>query len=759
MQREDIEVIGAAQNNLQHIDVTIPKEKLVVLAGVSGSGKSSLAFHTLAVESNRQWQASYPLYLRNRMPRYDRPEVDYIRNLTPTIVVDQKPIGANSRSTVGTATDVAPLIRLLFSRVGQPSAGGATAYSFNHPLGMCPDCTGLGQRAQLDESLLFDMDKSIRDGGIRFTPFAGGSWQGWFYRECPLYDSGKKLKDFTAEEWRDLCYGPQEPLEMTMVNNKVGTVSKLKYEGVIPRFNRLYLNRDLSRQKQAVQDEVMTFIRTGPCPTCGGIGLNPKALASRINGYNIADYYNMQISELLPVLRQITVPVGASIANQIGECLQNMISVGLGYLSLARRTDTLSGGESQRLKMVRNLGSSLSNITYIFDEPTAGLHPEDAGRIGKLLTGIRDHHNTMLVVEHNRDMIAMADHVIELGPLAGAEGGRVVFAGTVDQLRRADTLTARSITKPIPVNPRPRSWQEAFRVEHANLHNLKDVSVDIPKGVLTVVSGMAGSGKSSLILHTFARQFPQAIVLDQKPIGVSSRSTPATYTGAMDEIRKLFAKANKVGVEWFSFNSKGACPVCKGKGEIAPDVAFADPVTIRCEECGGHRYNAKALSYTYNGKNIEQVMGLTIREAVAFFPEQKVHQLLQSLLDVGLGYMTLGQPTSTLSGGETQRLKLASRLGESGNVYVLDEPSLGMHSQDVENLMALLQQLVERGNTVVAVEHRLEMIAAADWIIDMGPEGGNRGGQVIFTGTPKQLLTNNSSFTAKHLRRFQPENG
>ena len=754
MEQEFIEVVGASENNLRHIDVNIPKGKLVVMAGVSGSGKSSLAFDTLAVESSRKWQASYPLYLRNRMPRYDRPAVDYIRNLTPAVVVDQKPIGANSRSTVGTVTDVAPLIRLLFSRVGQPSAGGATAYSFNHPLGMCPDCTGLGERARLAEELLFDREKSIREGGIRFTPFAGGSWQGWLYRECPLYDSNKKLKDFTSQEWKDLCYGPEKPLEMTMVNNQVGTVSNLKYEGVIPRFNRLYLNRDLSRQKKAVQEEVMRFIRKGPCPSCGGTGLNPKALASRINGFNIADYYDMQVTDLLPVLRQIQSPVGASIARQVADCLENMIAVGLGYLSLSRRTDTLSGGEAQRLKMVRSLGSSLNDITYIFDEPTAGLHPEDARRIGRLLTEMRDRHNTVLVVEHNRDLIQLADQVIELGPLAGVEGGQIVFQGSVAELAGAETLTAKALRETIPVNRAPRPWKDAFSIQHAALHNLKDVSVDIPKGVLTAVSGMAGSGKSSLIRYAFAEGFPEVIVIDQKPIGVSSRSTPATYTGAMDEIRKLFAKANKVGPEWFSFNSKGACPVCKGKGEIAPDVAFADPVAVLCEECGGRRYNPRALRYTYRSRNIEQVMALTIREAVDFFRETKVHDLLQGLLEVGLGYMTLGQPTSTLSGGETQRLKLASRLHEQGNVYVLDEPSVGMHCQDIRNLLDILQRLVDQGNTVVMVEHRLELIAAADWVIDMGPEGGNHGGKVIFTGTPEQLLHCEYSATAAHLRRF-----
>ncbi|MBR4098780.1 MAG: excinuclease ABC subunit UvrA [Clostridium sp.] len=751
-QEYGIEVVGAAENNLKHVNVTIPKGKLVVLAGVSGSGKSSLAFDTIAVESSRQWQASYPLFLRHRMPRYERPAMDYVHNLTPSIVVDQKPIGSNARSTVGTVTDVAPLIRLLFSRVGQPSAGGATAYSFNHPLGMCPDCTGLGERVQLDESKMFDMDKTINEGAIQFRQFYDGSWQGFYFRCCPLYSPEKKLRDFTEEEWHNLCYGPEKTIYLDFLRNNTGQASKLPYEGVIKRFNRLYLNRDISGLKKEVREEAMEFIIKGPCTTCGGSGLNPKALASRINGFNISDYYDMQVSELLPLLSEITDPVGASIARQIAEALEHMIEVGLGYLSLSRRTDTLSGGEAQRLKMVRHLGSSLSDITYIFDEPTAGLHPDDAQRISKLLLKLRDKHNTVIVVEHSRHMIELADHIIEMGPLAGDNGGQVVFEGTVDQLRQGDSLTARALQEKIFVNSSPRPWQEGFSIENANLHNLKNVSVTIPKGVLTAVTGVAGSGKSTLICHEFVRRWPDAIVIDQKAIGTSSRSTPATYTGVMDEIRKLFAKENKVGAAWFSFNSKGACPVCKGKGEIMPNVAFADPVAILCEECGGHRYNPTALSYTYHGMNIEQVMDLTISQALDFFPQENIHTPLQCLADVGLGYMTLGQPTSTLSGGETQRLKLASELHKQGNIYVLDEPTTGLHNQDVKHLLKLLNHLIDLGNTVVVVEHRMEMISAADWIIDLGPEGGNKGGQVLFTGTPEQLLDCKISKTANYLR-------
>ena len=751
--REDIEIFGASENNLKHINVTIPKEKLVIFAGVSGSGKSSLAFDTIAAESNRQWQASYPMFLRQRLPRYEKPKVDAIYNLTPSIVVDQKAIGANIRSTVGTAVDVAPLIRLLFSRVGQPSAGGSMAYSLNHPHGMCPECTGLGEKVTLDESKLFDMDKTINEGAIRFSQFSGGSWQEFYYKYNPLYSADKKLKDFTEDEWKAFRIGPDEPLVMDFIRNNTGQVSKLPYEGVVARFNRLYLNRDISKLRKSVREEAMQFIKKDLCPACGGSGLNPKALASKINGYNIRDYNEMQISDLIPVLEAIDHPLGKSIAGQILVCLHHMVDVGLGYLSLSRRTDTMSGGESQRLKMVRHLGSSLSNITYIFDEPTAGLHPADVQKIGKLLLALRDNHNTVLVVEHSRQMIELADHVVEMGPLAGAQGGQVIFQGTVEQLKQTDTLTADCMREKIALNTHPLPWTQSFSLEHVSRNNLKDVSVEIPKGILTAVTGVAGSGKSSLIRQEFVQRYPDCIVIDQKPIGTSARSTPATYTGVMDDIRKLFAKENGVSAQWFSFNSKGACPVCKGKGEILPDVAFADPVAILCEECMGKRYNPMALSYPYQGKNIEEVMSLTIHQALEFFPQPKIHERLQCMLDVGLGYMTLGQPTSTLSGGEVQRLKLASELHKQGNVYVLDEPTTGLHNRDVARLLQLLRRIVAAGNTVIVVEHRQELLAQADWIIDLGPEGGRNGGEVMFTGTPEQLLTCADSLTGQYLRK------
>lgn len=753
---EYIEITGASENNLKGIQVKIPKGKLVVLAGVSGSGKSSLAFDTLAVESSRQWQAGYSYYLRNKMPHYERPAFDTMDGLTPVVIVDQKPMGANARSSVGTAVDAAPLLRLLFSRVGVPSAGGSMAYSFNHPHGMCSDCTGLGKRLTLREDRLFHLEGTLRNGGLTFSQFAAG-WQNVLYTQHPKLDPDKKLKDFTEEEWKLLKYGEEKNEVITMIGNGAGGTYKVEYEGVVPRFERLYMNRDISKLKKGLRQEIAGYIEDMPCPSCGGTGLNPAALASRIHGYNIADLQDIQVSDLIGILKEIDHPVGKSIAGQIVDTLQRMADVGVGYLTLGRRTDTLSGGEVQRLKIVRHLGSSLSNITYIFDEPTAGLHPADAERIAKLLLNLRDQHNTVLVVEHSRDIIRLADEVIELGPEAGVKGGEITFQGSVEELKRADTVTARAMKQKIRLNAAPRAWTDSLSIEHAILHNLKDVSVSIPKGVITAVCGVAGSGKSSLIRGELAKRYPEAIVIDQKPVGTSSRSTPATYSGIGDMIRKKFAEANGVGAEWFSFNSKGACPVCGGRGVIKPEIAFADPVEIVCEECQGKRFNPTALSYRYQGKNIEEVMSLTVNQAVEFFDDPKISRKLKGLRDVGLGYMTLGQPTSSMSGGENQRLKLASVLNKKGNIYILDEPSTGLHYKDIERLIALLGKMADKGNTIVMIEHRLEMIAAADWILEMGPGGGSDGGTVIFTGIPGDIVQAKSSLTAKYMLKNELE--
>lgn len=521
---------------------------------------------------------------------------------------------------------------------------------------------------------------------------------------------------------------------------------------MLPRFRRLYLSRDISKLKRGLQEEMLSHVEQGPCAACGGTGLNPKALESRIGGRNIIDMMQMTVSELLPILREIREPMGVSIARQITESLQRMVDVGIGYLSLGRHTDTLSGGEAQRIKIVRNLGSSLTNITYIFDEPTAGLHPADAERIGRLLVGLRDKHNNVLVVEHSRQMLALADHVIELGPEAGMHGGEITFEGTYSDLLKADTVTAQVLRQRIVLNEQPLRWTEGFEIRDAHSHNLKHIDMTIPRGVLTAITGVAGSGKSSLAVHELPRRYPDAIVIDQRPIGTSIRSTPATYTGVMDDIRRLFAEANGVDAGWFSFNSKGACPVCKGTGQITYDMAFAEPVVVVCEECGGHRYNPTALSYCYHGKNIEDVMTLTIEQAMDFFDDAKIRRKLQVMMDVGLGYLTLGQPTSTLSGSEIQRIKLSAHLGSRGRLYILDEPSTGLHAKNIELLLTLLRRFVSEGNTVVIVEHRLELIAQADWIIDMGPDGGTSGGEVVFQGTPQEIIHCDCSKTGQYLK-------
>ena len=750
---DDIEVLGASENNLKHIDVTIPKGRLVVFAGISGSGKSSLAFDTVAVESEREWQQAYPLYLRNKMPHYDRPKVDEIRNLTPAIVVDQHAIGSNSRSTVGTAVDVAPLLRLLFSRVGEPSAGGSMAYSFNHPAGMCPDCTGLGEQTELIRESFFDPDKSLVEGAILFSQFSTG-WQTVYYQNNPKLNAYKKLRDFSPEEWQLLAYGSPEPLMVEFKCNNIGRMDYLPYEGVYPRFERLYMKKDITKLKKSLQDEILTHVRRGFCKSCGGSGLNPKALASRIKGRNIVECMDMTAADLLVFLQSIDDPRGSSLARQIAAYLERMVDVGIGYLSLSRKTETLSGGEAQRIKIVRNLGAYLNNITYIFDEPTAGLHPADAERIGRMLCELRDKHNNVLVVEHSRQMIELADHIIELGPGAGSRGGELVFAGSLAELKAADTPTGRAINQRISLNREPLPWTEGYPIRDACCHNLKRVSVTIPKGILTAVTGVAGSGKSSLMRYAFPERCPDAIVIDQKPIGTSIRSTPATYTGVMDEIRKVFARENGVGAGWFSFNSEGGCPICRGTGQISYEMAFAEPVTVTCEECGGHRYNPTALSYRYHGLNIEQVMDLTIAEACAFFDSAKIRRRLQSMVDVGLEYLTLGQPTSKLSGGEIQRVKLASELHRQGQIYILDEPSTGLHAKDAEKLLALLRRLVNEGNTVVMVEQRMELIAQADWVIDLGPEGGSGGGTVLYEGPPAGLPDCAASKTGRFLRNM-----
>lgn len=747
---EFITVTGARENNLKDVTLRIPKGRLTVFTGLSGSGKSSVVFDTIAVESQRQLNETFTWFVRNRLPKYERPHADAIEDLSPAIVVDQRPVGGHSRSTVGTMTDIHSVIRVLFSRHGTPSAGPATAYSFNDPSGMCPGCDGLGRAVGPDWNRLLDPARSLADGAILFPPFAAGTWQGQTYTNTPELDPHKPVGEFTDAEREFLMRGaPGSKVEVT---GSGGTWST-DYEGLADRFERLYLKRDLSGMSQKTRDLVRRFLVEDTCPVCHGARLTAAALATRVNGLSIADCARMQVTDLIGVLREIDDPVAGPVAAAAVTALERIDAIGLGYLSLDRETSTLSGGEGQRLKTVRHLGSSLTGMTYVFDEPSVGLHPRDVGRLGELLLRLRDKGNTVLVVEHDRDVIALADHVVDMGPGAGADGGVVVFTGTPDELAAADTSTGRCLRRRTKVRAQPRRATGGLWVKGAALHNLRDVTVEFPTGVLTVVTGVAGSGKSSLVSGAFVAAHPQAVVVDQSAVGISGRSTPATYLGVMDTVRKIFARETGADAGLFSFNSSGACGTCQGRGIIHTDLAFMDPVTTTCHDCEGRRFREEVLRLTVDGRSIADVLEMTADQALGFLTDSGIRRRLRALRDVGLTYLTLGQPLSTLSGGERQRIKLATRLHRKGAVYVLDEPTTGLHMADVDVLLSLLDRLVDGGNTVVVVEHNLEVVAHADWIVDLGPDGGTDGGRVIFEGTPGRLLDARDSYTAEHLRR------
>ncbi|WP_329325656.1 excinuclease ABC subunit UvrA [Streptomyces luteogriseus] len=744
-----ITLTGARENNLKDVTLRIPKGRLTVFTGVSGSGKSSVVFDTIAVESQRQLNETYPWFVRNRLPKFERPHADGLEHLTPAIVVDQRQVGGHSRSTVGTMTDVYSVIRVLFSRHGTPSAGPATAYSFNDPSGMCPECDGLGRTVRPDWDRILDPGRSLADGAVRFPPFAAGTWQGQTYTNSDDLDPHKPVGRFTAAEREFLMRG--RPGSKVAVSGSGGTWTT-DYEGLAVRFERLYLKRDLSAMSQKTRDLVRAFLVEGTCPGCRGARLNAAALATRINGRSIADCTRMQVTDLIAVLREIDDPVAGPIASAAVAALERIEAIGLGYLSLDRETATLSGGEGQRLKTVRHLGSSLTGMTYIFDEPSVGLHPRDVGRLGDLLLRLRDKGNTVLVVEHDPDVIALADHIVDMGPGAGAGGGTVVFEGTPRELASSGTLTGRCLRARTAVKDEVREPTGELWVKGADRHNLRDVTVRFPAGVLTAVTGVAGSGKSTLAGELTAAH-EEAVVVDQSSIGISGRSTPATYLGIMDTVRKVFARETGAEAGLFSFNSGGACGTCEGRGIIYTDLAFMDPVTTTCHGCEGRRFKEEVLRLTVRGRSIADVLEMTAEQALGFFDDPGVRRRLRALRDVGLTYLTLGQPLSTLSGGERQRIKLATRLHRTGAVYVLDEPTTGLHMADVEGLVALLDRLVDAGNTVVVVEHNLAVVARADWVIDLGPDGGRDGGEIVFEGTPLRLLEAEGSFTGEHLRR------
>nr|WP_237330927.1 excinuclease ABC subunit UvrA [Streptomyces sp. BA2] len=730
---------------MRDVSLDIPKRRLTVFTGVSGSGKSSLVFGTIAAESQRLINETYTAFVQSFMPSLGRPDVDSLRNLSAAIVVDQERMGANSRSTVGTATDAYTMLRIIFSRLGVPHIGTSGAFSFNLPEGMCPECEGTGEASTVDVDQLVDRELSLNEGAITVPYYAVDSWSWQIMVNSGFYDPDKKLRDFTEQEWADL-------LHKAPVKVKVGS-NGFTYEGLVAKMQRTWLAKDrdsLQSHIKAFVDRAVVFAR---CPLCDGTRLAADALSSRIDGLNIADCSSMQISDLAAFVRGLDDPAVAPLITSLRELLESLVEIGLGYLSLDRTSGSLSGGEAQRVKMVRHLGSSITDVTYVFDEPTIGLHPHDIRRMNDLLIRLRDKGNTVLVVEHKPEVIAIADHVVDLGPGAGSAGGEICFTGDVAGLRASGTLTGRHLEHRAQLREQVRVPKGQLSIKGADLHNLKDVEVDIPLGVLAVVTGVAGSGKSSLI-HGYLSGREGVVVADQSPIRGSRRSNPATYTGLLGPIRTAFAKANGVKAALFSANSEGACPKCNGIGLIYTDLAMMAGVASVCEKCEGERFTAEVLTYRLRGKNISEVLGMSIAEAHDFFPSGQAHTILGRLSDVGLGYLRLGQPLNTLSGGERQRLKLAIHMAEKSSTYVLDEPTTGLHLADVDKLLALLDRLVDDGNSVVVIEHHQAVMAHADWIIDLGPGGGHDGGQVVFTGTPADLVAEGDTVTARHLREY-----
>ncbi|MBX3049354.1 MAG: excinuclease ABC subunit UvrA [Anaerolineales bacterium] len=738
--QEFIEIRGARENNLKDVSLRIPKRQTTIFTGVSGSGKSSIVFDTLATEAQRQLYETFSMFVRNFLPRYSQPEADSIENLGMAIVVDQKRLGGGSHSTMGTITDIYTVLRLLFSRVGEPFIGYSNVFSFNDPLGMCPECNGFGRKLQPNAEKILDMDKSLNEGPVRVPGF--GSWVG-LYQASGFFDNDKKLSDYTKEELELLLHGSGRKVNMGGFN--------ATYEGILLKFNNSYIKRDLKALSERTQKQVAPYLHEGLCPSCNGARLNKSVLSCKINGYNIAELSAMEIGELIEVIKGIKGEVAKPLVDNLLERLQNVVGIGLEYLTLNRETDTLSGGESQRIKMVKHLSSSLIDVMYIFDEPSVGLHPRDVHRLNELLQKLRDKGNTVLVVEHDPQVIQIADHIVDVGPHAGSQGGEIVYEGSYTGLLKADTVTGKFLKKTLPIKAAFRQAKGQLKLSKVTVNNLKAISVDIPVGVLTAVTGVAGSGKSSLINQAFVESYSEAIVIDQSAVGANSRSNPATYTGIMDDVRKAFAKANNVNAGLFSFNSKGACENCQGLGVVYTDLSFFDVVKSPCEICGGKRFKDEVLAYKLNGKSIADVLEMTVSQALEHFEQPEITRKLQAMSDVGLTYLKLGQPLNTLSGGECQRIKLASELHKEGSIYVMDEPTTGLHMSDTANLLAIMNRLVDSGNTVIVIEHNMDVVRNADWVIDMGPEGGSRGGQVMFEGTPAELQKAKGSITSQYV--------
>ena len=746
MQQDCIILRGLRQNNLKNVSLDIPKGKIVVFTGVSGSGKSSIVFDTIAAESQRQMNETYTAFMRGRLPKYEKPRVDRIDNLSASVIVDQSRLGGNARSTVGTISDMYAALRLLYARIGTPYAGTAFYFSFNDPNGMCKTCSGIGKILDLDIERTIDPDKSWNEGMIALPAFGVGNYYWKQYTGSGLFDLEKKYRDYTPEERHLLLFGSREP---------GGPRAHKRVEGIKTQFQRLCLMKGPEEQHDHTLRKLNQFMEEKPCPVCRGRRLNERSLACKVAGYSIDQMCAMEFTELVKVLATIDDPRATTIVEALTASLTRMIDIGLHYLSMDRESSTLSGGEAQRLKLVRYMGSSLTGMTYIFDEPSTGMHPRDVHRMTRLLQSLRDKGNTVLVVEHDRDVIAIADQVIDVGPLAGRDGGEILFQGSYEALKRSGTRTGNAMRQIIPLKAAPRKPRDFLPVRDACVHNLKHVSVDIPLNVLTVVTGVAGSGKSSLIRDVFARQYADRVVLvDQSPVTATGRSTPATFLGFFDEIRRVMAAACGEDASLFSFNSKGACPVCGGRGQIVTELVFMDPVTTVCEACEGQRYSAEALACRYRGKNIVDILAMSAGEAYDFFRDNgKLRKALGAMLEVGLPYLALGQPLSTLSGGERQRVKLAKCLDRQGSIYVLDEPTTGLHASDVQTVMALLDSLVDKGNTVIVIEHNPDVMKQADYLIDVGPDGGTAGGEVVFAGTPRDMAEHGDTITARYLRK------
>lgn len=743
---EWISVKNAKENNLKGVSIQIPKGKITVFTGVSGSGKSSIVFDTIAQEAGRQLNETYNSFTRLFLPRYKRPDVEEISNLSVCVVIDQKRLGGNARSTVGTTTDINSLFRILFSRFGKPAAGKgySNAYSFNDPEGMCEVCQGIGKTITLNLETVLDREKSLQEGAILLPGYGPGTFYWKEFANVGLFDVDKKIKDYTDEEMNLLLYESGRPLTVEYKSSTFETT----FEGLVPRFMRtLQRDQDVSDAKSK-KLEKFTIMDT--CPSCHGKRYRKAVLDSKIDGYSIFDLTNLELDQLQAALDTLNVPEGQIIIDGIKSRVQSLVDIGLGYMNLNRESESLSGGESQRVKMVKYLSSSLNQMIYISDEPSTGLHPRDVYRLNDLLQKIRDKGNTVIVVEHDPDVIAIADHVIDVGPKAGSHGGEIMYAGPYSGLLETDTLTGRYLRERCFPAHEPRPVKEFISSRKSVLHNLKNIALHVPLGVFTVVTGVAGSGKSTLT-KVFLKEHPEAVYIDQSSVHTNSRSNPATFIGIMDFIRSTYAKQHGQPAGLFSYNSIGKCETCNGTGKIELNLSYMDKSEVECSECQGNRYQTAVLAYDYKGKNIVEVMNMTMEEAYEFFDDQKIKKHLEQLITVGLSYLTLGQPLDTLSGGEAQRLKLAKELKTNGKLYVLDEPTSGLHLSDVEHILRILDDLVESGNTVVVIEHHLDVIRHADWIIDLGPDGGNAGGEIIFEGRVNELKHCPESITGRYL--------